>query len=611
MGYDSVEIAVEFFETSGELKADFGSIQTVSAGDVSASVMQTEEGAVISVVSDGVKSTATVLHGKDGEDGQPGRDGSPGKDGYTPIKGVDYFDGEDGYTPVKGKDYFDGVDGKPGSDGQPGKDGYTPIKGVDYFDGLPGKDGDPGKDGKDGKDGYTPIKGVDYFDGKDGVDGQDGYTPQKGIDYFDGVNGKDGKDGKDGYTPQKNVDYFDGKDGSDGADGVSVTHSWNGTTLTITSASGTSSANLKGDKGDKGESIKGDPGADGYTPVKNKDYFDGKDGKDGNPGADGVSPTVAVSKSGKVTTVSITDKNGTKTATINDGADGSNGSNGKDGTSVTVKSVSESAADGGSNVVTFSDGKTVTIKNGSKGSAGADGKTPVRGVDYYTEADQEAIVQQVITALGTPVFGRVDADNNIILTGELADGNYTVKYEDANGEVVNIGLLDNTPIVYTNVLASAVNCYGEVFNGKGYINGYRLSGNLYKLDPMNFITATDGFFATGYIPYTNAQAKARVPFYVKGISLDLANLPDYLRAAMYPSLTFIEWNGTAKFTEADGLDVAKLGENYYKFTPKANFYVKHDWDNNGNTFPSASNYIRFSIPGNGEGVIISVNEPLE
>lgn len=40
---------------------------------------------------------------------------------------------------------------------------------------------------------------------------------------------------------------------------------------------------------------------------------------------------------------------------------------GVDGTSVTVKSVSESTADGGSNVVTFSDGKTVTVKNGSKG----------------------------------------------------------------------------------------------------------------------------------------------------------------------------------------------------------------------------------------------------
>lgn len=39
-----------------------------------------------------------------------------------------------------------------------------------------------------------------------------------------------------------------------GKDGTSATHSWNGTTLTITSASGTSSADLKGAKGDKGDS---------------------------------------------------------------------------------------------------------------------------------------------------------------------------------------------------------------------------------------------------------------------------------------------------------------------------------------------------------------------
>lgn len=98
-------------------------------------------------------------------------------------------------------------------------------------------------------------------------------------------------------------------------------------------------------------------------------------------GNDGFSPTVSVSKSGKVTTVSITDKNGTKTATINDGADGSNG---KDGTSVTVKSVSESTADGGSNVVTFSDGKTVTIKNGSKGSTGSNGSNGVSATHSWS-----------------------------------------------------------------------------------------------------------------------------------------------------------------------------------------------------------------------------------
>ena len=100
------------------------------------------------------------------------------------------------------------------------------------------------------------------------------------------------------------------------------------------------------------------------------------DGKDGSNGADGVSPTVTTSKSGKVTTIKITDKNGTKTATINDGADGANGTNGtngKDGTSVTITKITESSASGGANTVTFSDGKTLSIKNGKDGKDGEGG----------------------------------------------------------------------------------------------------------------------------------------------------------------------------------------------------------------------------------------------
>lgn len=54
----------------------------------------------------------------------------------------------------------------------------------------------------------------------------------------------------------------DGTKGMSGEDGIPCTHSWNDTTLTVTSASGTSSADLKGEKGEKGEKgDKGDVGA--------------------------------------------------------------------------------------------------------------------------------------------------------------------------------------------------------------------------------------------------------------------------------------------------------------------------------------------------------------
>lgn len=86
--------------------------------------------------------------------------------------------------------------------------------------------------------------------------------------------------------------------------------------------------------------------------------------------------------------ITVTLTNGqTSTFTIQNGSKGfkgdtgSTGASGKDGTSVTVTKVNESTADGGSNVVTFSDGKTVTIKNGSKGSAGANGTNGTNGKD--------------------------------------------------------------------------------------------------------------------------------------------------------------------------------------------------------------------------------------
>ena len=89
--------------------------------------------------------------------------------------------------------------------------------------------------------------------------------------------------------------------------------------------------------------------------------------------------------------------------------------------------------------------ESIEILKGDKGDM------PVKGTDYWTPADQEAIVQDVIAALGTPVFGRVDENGDIVLTGELAQGTYTVKYEDAEGDVQNIGTVTIANAAYTNL----------------------------------------------------------------------------------------------------------------------------------------------------------------
>ena len=114
-------------------------------------------------------------------------------------------------------------------------------------------------------DGHTPVKGVDYFDGEKGDKGDpftyEDFTPEQ----LASLKGDKGDKG-DSFTYEdftaeqlaslkgaKGDKGDKGDKGVDGKDGISATHQWNGTVLTVTSASGTSSADLKGDKGEQGD----------------------------------------------------------------------------------------------------------------------------------------------------------------------------------------------------------------------------------------------------------------------------------------------------------------------------------------------------------------------
>lgn len=81
-----------------------------------------------------------------------------------------------------------------------------------------------------------------------------------------------------------------------------------------------------GPQGPKGETgsvgPQGPDGKRGLQGLTGERGPQGEKGDTGSPGADGISPTVSVSKSGKITTIEITDKDGTKTTTIKDGEDG-------------------------------------------------------------------------------------------------------------------------------------------------------------------------------------------------------------------------------------------------------------------------------------------------
>ncbi|MBO5854369.1 MAG: collagen-like protein [Bacteroidales bacterium] len=113
--------------------------------------------------------------------------------------------------------------------------------------------------------GITDIIGTHYFDVFNGEKGDTGERGPSGPQGETGPEGPQGPQGVAGPAGPQGPAGNKGEQGEKGEDGVSCTHAWNGTTLVITSASGTSSADLKGERGEKG--------ADGKTPVKGEDYF--------------------------------------------------------------------------------------------------------------------------------------------------------------------------------------------------------------------------------------------------------------------------------------------------------------------------------------------------
>ena len=163
-----------------------------------------------------------------------------------------------------------------------------------------------------------------------------------------------------------------------------------------------------------------------------------------------------------------------------DGADGAqgiqglNGADGKDGRSITSVDINTSNTDGGTNTATFnfSDGNSSTVPISKNGATGADGK------DYVlTDEDKTEIANQAknlipmsdyilknqgstnvgkILMVGTDgnlilanmppgsgdVIGTIDDNNNILLSGNLSDGTYILKYENADGTVSEVGTIE-------------------------------------------------------------------------------------------------------------------------------------------------------------------------
>ena len=139
----------------------------------------------------------------------------------------------------------------------------------------------------------------------------------------------------------------------------------------------------------------------------------------------------------------------------------------------------------------------------------------------------------------------------------------------------------------------------EIFYGTGYLNNTRLSG---LDDPIE----AEGYVSTGIIQWREnpGSFETFLPIYIKGLTLDTTDV--YTRLYLIQNVEdegmYISGyvSGDKPGSWETFFNIEKLGEQYYKLTPIES--AKDSWYN--------IRYFNLCVRGNGEDLIITINEPI-
>lgn len=476
-----------FKQESASIDTNFDGYEVLKGEDGFSPIIETikaEDGYKLKITDKENTEIIEILNGKEGPRGPQGAQGIPGTATRVRINPQTlYWE----YTLVEGdaepaeKDWITSdikAVGPEGPQGIQGKTGPQGPRGETGPQGIQGPKGDKGDTGPQGPRGAQ------------GPAGADGYTPQKGIDYFDGVKGDKGDPGTNG------------KDGANGKDGVSCTHQWNGTNLIITSASGTSSANLKGEKGERGEQ-----GPQGIQGVK------GETGK-GFEISETYSSIAEMNNNFSSDGVPINGFVLINTGNVND----------EDNAKVFVKS-----STGYSYLIDLSGSQGIRGEKGEQGiqgeqgqqgiqgeqgERGADGYTPIKGTDYFTDTEIQEMVDTVLDQIPPCDISDITLNGATIVNADGVAVIPIVTAAKGGYGITRVGNLANGQIGVRNINGAIALAYPEAS-----INGFKQrksQGSQYSgtVSSNNFdlavkVAMTDGVGAA-WTEDEKAAARARM-----------------------------------------------------------------------------------------------------
>lgn len=255
---------------------------------------------------------------------------------------------------------------------------------------------------------------------------------------------------------------------------------------------------FKGTEAEWLESLKGEPGQPG------RDGTPGRDGKDGLPGKDGAN--------GK------------------DGQPGKDGANGKDG-SPGAKGDKGDKGDPGA--------KGDKGDTGATGAKGQDGKTPVKGTDYWTDADKAEIVEEVLEQIPESSGGGGGGDTWELICTITPDGTTSKVTQNFDADYKKIKLVVRTQGNTVVSKASATDKWkvNVIYNGWQEVTVMSFTDNsTWRAYVGEAEVMGDRVVGTGISSFSNPiNAFGTISGYIEGIAI----VPSASEALIYQNTFYV------------------------------------------------------------------------